>query len=186
MGQQKNPLIPKKTNKTSEQSNPTLKKENKTTDNKTNKEDESNATTSMEPQDGYIQAKVFPDQTLKGASIVISGETMYSDKLKELSIVITPPKGAKAVSYKALINKKDGSFKFPFNNTNAEGEYKVKVNSPDGKASKNITFTIYDFGNLHQVATGVKDLMGQANTKLKEVVSKIKDQISSKDDNEPC
>ncbi|MBA2250239.1 MAG: hypothetical protein H0W12_08605 [Chitinophagaceae bacterium] len=137
--------------------------------------------TNMEPQDGYIQAKVFPDQTLTGASLVISGETMYSDKIKEVSIVITPPKGAKAVSYKTLINKNDGSFKLPFNNTNAEGNYSVKVNSPDGKASKDITFTIYDFGKLDQIATGVKDLLRQSNTKLKEVVSKIKEQISSKD-----
>jgi hypothetical protein len=135
----------------------------------------------MTPQDGYIQAKVFPDQTLTGASLVISGETMYSDKLKEVSIVITPPKGAKAVSYKALINKNDGSFKLPFNSTNVEGGYKVRVNSPDGKASKNITFTIYDLGQLAQIGKKVKDLLDEASRNLKIGVAKIKDQAATKD-----
>ncbi|MEO5983916.1 MAG: hypothetical protein ABIP80_00335, partial [Ferruginibacter sp.] len=140
--------------------------------------------TDMTPHDGYIQAKVFPVQTLIGASLIISGETMVSDKFKEVSIVITLPKGSneKTTTYRALINNNDGSFKFPFSNTEAEGDYTVKVNSPDGKASKNVSFTIYDFDGLDEIGEKIKDLMEEASKNLKVIVEKMKDQAASKDD----
>jgi hypothetical protein len=183
-GATKKPTNTEKTNKTSEQSNPTLKKENKTTDNKTNKEDESNATTSMEPQDGYIQAKVFPYQTLIGAPVVISGETMYSDKHKEVNISIWAAKGSNdKKNYKAIIQQ-DGKFKFPFNGTEKEGDYSAIVSSPDGKAQKKLSFTIYDFDGLDEIGEKIKDLMDEASKNLKQIVDKIKSEAAAKDDKE--
>lgn len=131
----------------------------------------------MAPKDGYIQADVVPTQTLVGAPLLISGETMVSDKFKEIVIEITPPPGAneKASTYHALINKNDGSFKFQVVNTNSEGDYKVTVNSPDGKASKKLSFTIYDFDGLDEIGEKIKDLMEEASKNLKEIVSKIKE-----------
>ena len=177
----KKPSKKEKKNQNTQPANNT--KENKSTGNKPDAVENNNTNTNMTPQDGYIQAKVFPDQTLVGASLVISGETMYSDKFKGVSIVITPPKGAngKASTYQALINKNDGSFKLSFNNTNTEGDYTVKVNSPDGKASKNLAFTIYDFDGLDNIGKKIKDLMDEASKNLKAIVEKIKSQAAPKD-----
>lgn len=173
---------PTKKEKNTQTEPPIITKENKSTG--TKPDAVVNTNTDMTPQDGYILAKVFPGQTLVGASLVISGETMASDKFKEVSIVVTPPGGAnnKVNTYRALINNPDGSFKLPFSNTNAEGEYKVKVNSPDGKASKILFFTIYDFDGLDEIGEKIKDLMDEASKNLKDIVAKIKDQSASKDD----
>jgi hypothetical protein len=140
--------------------------------------------TNMEPKDGYIQASVFPGQTLVGASLIISGETMVSDKFKEVKIIITPPKNSneKTTTYEALINKNDGSFKLPFNNTNNEGDYTATVSSPDGKAVKKLSFTIYDFDGLDEIGEKIKDLMEEASKNLKSIVEKIKSQAAAKDD----
>ncbi len=161
---------------------------------KENKQDKANAQTTnatkesegdMEPKDGYIQAEIAPSQTLIGAPLLITGGTMVSDKFKEITIEITPPAGAKEkVTYRTPINSIDGTFKFHVLNTNSEGEYKVTVNSPDGKASKKLTFTIYDFDGLDDIGEKIKDLMEEASKNLKAIVEKMKDQAASKDDKE--
>ena len=183
-GATKKPANKEKTNQPPNQQS--TQKENKSTDKNPESVEANNEGSDMTPQDGYIQASVFPDQTLVGASLVISGETMAADKFKDVTIVITPPNGAneKEKTYQAVINKMDGSFKFPFNNTNVEGEYKVKVKSPDGKAIKNLSFTIYDFEGLDEIGEKIKDLLDEASKKLKEVVDKIKSQAAAKDDKE--
>jgi hypothetical protein len=178
---------PNKEKRNENTNQPNGSKETASTGNKPGEVENTNsADTTMTPQDGYIQATVAPVQTLVGAQVVISGETMVTDKFNEVDIIITPPKGSneKTATYHAVLNKNDGSFKLLFSNTNAEGDYTVKVNSPDGKASKNLAFTIYDFDGLDDIGEKIKDLMEEASKNLKAIVEKIKSQAAPKDDKE--
>jgi len=162
--------------------------------------------TGMAPQNGYIQAAIFPDKTLVGAAITITGPSMFGKiwrrmirlsfnpsafaactySISLMAIIIVPPKNSteKTATFQTAINKNDGSFKLSFDNTNTEGAYNVKVNSPDGKASKNLSFTIYDFDGLDNIGENIKDLMEEALKALKTIVAKIKEQAANKDDKE--
>jgi len=182
----KKPANKEKTNKNQQQqknTNENTSKENKTDETQPQPLQNNGTASNMEPQDGYIRATVFPDQTLVGALIEISGETMFSDKYKDVSISIVPPKGTKAPTtiHKAIIQQ-DGKFKFPFKGTEKEGEYTATVFSPDGKAQKKLSFTIYDFAKLDKIGEKIKDLMKEASDNLKEIVNKIKSQAATKDD----
>ena len=138
----------------------------------------------IEPKDGYIQATLFPDQTLIGAQLLISGETMFSDKYKEVKIIIASKATTeKATVHKAII-KQDGKFTFPFKGNEKEGDYIATVYSPDGKATKNLSFTIYGFGGLDEIGERIKELTKEASKNLKNIVAKIKSESASKDKKE--
>jgi len=167
---------------TQKENNP---KENKTAETQPQSLQNNGTASNMEPQDGYIRATVFPDQTLVGALIEISGETMFSTKYKDVNISIAPPKGSTEPTsiHKAVIQK-DGKFKFPFKGTEKEGDYTATVFSPDSKAHKKLSFTIYDFDDLDEIGEKIKELMDEASKNLKKIVDKMKDQAAPKDKKE--
>jgi hypothetical protein len=139
----------------------------------------------MNPKQGYLDARVKPDKQVQGIAVEISGETMISDKLKEVEIVVyfTGKKDDKK-KYTVPINTETGAFKFDFRETAEEGEYRAIVRSSDGKGTRNLVFHVYGWPDLEDIAKENLELLRQAETNLREKTNQLKEQTAPRDDQE--
>lgn len=139
----------------------------------------------MNPKQGYLDARVKPDKQVQGVAVEISGETMISDKLKTVEIVVYfTGKKDDRMRYDVPVNKETGAFKFDFRETNEEGEYHAIVKSSDGKGTRNLKFHVYGWPDLEDIANENLALLKQAEKNLRDKTDKLKEQTAPRDDQE--
>ena len=141
-------------------------------------------------QDGYVSLITSASTTFIGASVVISGESVFYGKYNSVGLTIQGPysedANPKPVSgftkqVKQISLDKDGKFKTQWNVGGTDGQFKLTVVSSDGKATKTKSVIVYSWPDIGDIADSNITQTNKAYEKLVKKVDDIKPSISSKD-----
>jgi hypothetical protein len=141
-------------------------------------------------QDGYVVLNTSANTTFIGASVIISGESVFYEKYNSVGLTIQGPYSEdadpKPVSgftklVKQISLDKDGKYNTLWNVGGTDGQYKLTVVSSDGKATKTKLVIVYSWPDMGDIADSNITQTNKAYDKLVKKVDDIKPSISAKD-----
>ncbi len=147
-------------------------------------------TSASAQQDGFVSIATSANSTFIGASLIISGESVFYGKFNAVGLIIQgpytedadpKPLGGYTKQLKQVPLDKDGKFKTNWNVGANDGEFIITVKSSDGKATKTKKVFVNSWPDMGDMADSNIDQTTKAYNKLVKRVDAVKPNISSAD-----